>query len=104
MGMSQEIIDKNFSLAELLRSNGFVVESNYEVKSLKSLLKSAVKKNARFALIMGENEVLNGQVTVKNLKTQEQTSIKLDDMVRVLKDMVMEAHQEEQLALEEEKN
>ena len=104
MGMSQEIIDKNFSLAELLRSNGFSVDTNYEVKSLKSLLKTAVKKNARFALIMGENEVLSGQVTVKNLKTQEQTSIKLDDMVRVLKDMVIASHEEEKLAAMEVKN
>ena len=104
MGMSQEIIDKNFSLAELLRSNGFSVDTNYEVKSLKSLLKTAVKKNARFALIMGENEVLSGQVTVKNLKTQEQTSIKLDDMVRVLKDMVISSHEEEKLAAMEVKN
>lgn len=104
MGMSQEIIDKNFSLAELLRSNGFAVDTNYEVKSLKSLLKTAVKKNARFALIMGENEVLSGQVTVKNLRTQEQTSIKLDDMIRVLKEMVISAHEEDGIAAAEVKN
>ena len=99
MGMSQEIIDKNFSLAEILRSNGFVVDTNYEVKSLKSLLKTAVKKNARFALILGEEEVMKGQVTVKNLKTQEQTSIGLDDLVRVLQTMVNESRSEE--AIEE---
>ena len=97
MGMNQEIIDKNFSLAELLRSNGFIVDTNYEVKSMKSLLKTAVRKNSRFALIMGEDEVLKGQVTVKNLKTQEQTSIKLDDMVRVLRDMVMESHNQDNI-------
>lgn len=95
MGMSQEIIDKNFSLCELLRSNGFVVETNYEVRSMKSLLKTAVRKNAKFALIIGEDEVLKGQVTVKNLKTQEQTSIKLDDMIRVLTTMINEYRADE---------
>ena len=90
MGMSQEIIDKNFSLCEILRSNGFIVDTNYEVKSLKALLKTAVKKNAKFAMILGEEEVMKGQVSVKNLKTQEQTTIKLDDMVRVLGEMVRE--------------
>ena len=103
IGMNQEIIDKNFSLAEILRSNGFVVDTNYEVKSLKSLLKTAVKKNARFALILGEEEVLKGQVTVKNLKTQEQTSIGLDDLVRVLQTMVTEARNEEALENEVDK-
>lgn len=92
IGMNQEIIDKNFSLAEILRSSGFAVDANYEVKSLKSLLKTAVKKEASFALIVGEDELLNNQVTVKNLKTQEQTSIKIEDLPRVLKDMLIEAH------------
>ena len=95
MVMSQEIIDKNFSLCELLRSNGFVVETNYEVRSMKSLLKTAVRKSAKFALIIGEDEVLKGQVTVKNLKSQEQTSIKLDDMIRVLTTMVNEYRADE---------
>lgn len=90
MGMSQEIIDKNFSLCEILRSSGFVVDANYEVKSLKSLLKIAVRKNAKFALIVGEEEIAKKRVTVKNLKTQEQTSIELDDMIRVLGTMLNE--------------
>ena len=90
MGMNQEIVDKNFSLGELLRSSGFVVDQNYEVKSMKSLLKSAVKKNAKFAIIIGEDEIANNRATVKNLKTQEQTSIEMDDLVRVLGDMVSE--------------
>ena len=95
IGMAQEIIDKNFSLCEILRSNGFMVDSNYEVKSMKSLLKTAVKKNAKFALILGEDEVMKGQVTAKNLRTQEQTSIKLDDMTRVLRDLVSEERNRE---------
>lgn len=95
MGMNQEIIDKNFSLAEHLRSTGFVVEANYEVKSMKSLLKTAVKKNARFALIIGEDELLKNQVTIKNLKTQEQTSVGLEDLVRILGEMVNESRANE---------
>lgn len=90
MGMSQEIIDKNFSLCEILRSNGFIVDTNYEVKSLKSLLKTAVKKNSKFAIIIGEDEMAKSQVTVKNLKTQEQTSVQLDDLTRILSEMLNE--------------
>jgi histidyl-tRNA synthetase len=95
MGMNQEIIDKNFSLAEVLRSNGFIVDSNYEVKSMKSLLKTAVRKNAKFALIIGEDELAKNELTIKNLKTQEQTSVSLDDMIHVLQSMVNEYQADE---------
>lgn len=92
IGMTQDIIDKNFSLAEVLRSTGFVVEANYEVKSMKSLLKIAVKKNAKFAIIVGEEEIENNRVTIKNLESQEQTSVGLEDLTRILETMVNEYH------------
>ena len=100
MGMNQEIVDKNFSLGELLRSNGFVVDQNYEVKSMKSLLKCAVKKNSRFAIIIGEDELAHNRATVKNLKSQEQTSVEMDDLVRVLGDMLNE-YRSKEIELEE---
>ena len=62
---------------------------------MKSLLKTAVKKNARFALIIGEDEFIKNQVTIKNLKTQEQTSVGLEDLVRILGEMVNESRANE---------
>ena len=90
IGMTQDIIDKNFGLAEILRSSGFSTEVNYEVKSMKSLLKTAVKKRAKFAIIVGEEEVENSRVTIKNLDTQEQTVVALDDLTRILESMLNE--------------
>lgn len=103
IGMNQDIIDKNFSLGELLRSNGFVVDANYETKSMKSLLKLAVRKNAKFAIIVGEEEIEKNQVNVKNLKTQEQTTIGMDDLIRVLQSMLNEYYSDYELEDGEEK-
>lgn len=90
MGMNEEIIEKCFSLADLLRSHSMTVETNYEVKSIKSLLKLADRKKAKFAIIVGEDEIEKKQLTVKNLKTQEQTFVKMEDMINVLQSMLQE--------------
>ena len=84
MGMTDEIIEKNFALADMLRAAGFVVESNYATKSMGALFKTANRKNAKFAIIIGEDEIAKGEVAVKNLKTQQQTLVKLEDLENVL--------------------
>ena len=94
IGMNQEIIDKNFSLADMIREKGFVVEANYEVKSMKSLLKTAVKRNSKFAIIIGEEEIEKGRLNVKNLRTQEQTSVELDGFLNTLESLLTEYDEE----------
>ena len=104
IGMNQEIIDKNFSLADLIRGKGMIVEGNYEVKSLKSLLKTAVKKQAKFAIIVGEEEVEKKRLVVKNLRSQEQHTVELENFEATLESLLNEYDQESaKLALEESK-
>ena len=94
IGMNQEIIDKNFSLADMIREKGFVVEANYEVKSMKSLLKTAVKKHSKFAIIIGEEEIEKGRLNVKNLRSQEQTTVELDGFLNTLESLLTEYEEE----------
>jgi histidyl-tRNA synthetase len=84
MGMTDEIIEQNFVLADLLRGNAFSVEMNYTTKSMSSLFKTASRKGAKFAIIVGEDEMAKKEVAIKNLKTQEQTLVKLEDLDNVL--------------------
>lgn len=104
MGMNNLAIEANVMLADILRINGFSCDMNFEEKGFKSLFKIAERKKAKFAIIVGEDEMTKSQITVKNLKTQEQTSVKNDDMLRVLRTMLEEYLQEAQVAaLEEDK-
>src|SRR5229473_5130980 len=59
-------------LARELRRQGVVVTLGDESFKLKKLLETASKLGARFALILGENEVNSGQYALKNLSTGEQ--------------------------------
>ena len=102
MGMNDEIIEQNFVLADMIRSNGFSVEMNYATKSMGSLFKTASKKGAKFAIIVGENEVANKEVAVKNLKTQTQTLVKLDELDSVLHSLIEKYYSDIELTSEEE--
>ena len=90
MGTSEFLIEENFSLADNLRSAGFATEMNYEVKSLKSLFKLASKKNARFSIIIGEDEFTKGIVSIKNMESGEQTTCKIGELTNTLEDLMKE--------------
>jgi histidyl-tRNA synthetase len=62
-------------LARELRREGIVVVLGDETFKLKKSLETASKLSARFALIIGENEVSSGQFALKNLGTGEQVSV-----------------------------
>ena len=62
-------------LSRELRDAGLRVESDLRGGSLKSQLRRADKMNARIAMILGESEVENGVVQLKDLKAQTQEEV-----------------------------
>jgi histidyl-tRNA synthetase len=62
-------------LARELRDQMIIVVMGDESFRLKKSLETASKMGARFALIVGENEVSSGQFALKNLATGEQVSV-----------------------------
>lgn len=64
-----------------LRNSGFVALTNFDSTSLKSLLKHADKLKADYALIVGDNELQEGKIQVKDMKGQAQKEIPLDSVL-----------------------
>jgi len=62
-------------IAHELRRHDVVAELGDESFRLKKSLETASKMGARFALIVGENEVKAGAFALKNLETGEQVSV-----------------------------
>jgi len=62
-------------LARELRRHDLIVELGDETFRLKKSLPTAAKLGARYALIVGENEVKSGTFTLKNLETGQQASV-----------------------------
>lgn len=84
MPLSQEFQPNALNISSLLRLNGFKSEVSLEGKSLKAMFKKALKLNAKFALIIGEDEIKTNSIICKNLSNQEQESILIEDLVRYL--------------------
>ena len=64
-------------LAHILRKRGAKVAIDYSGRSLKAQLKQANRVNARYTLIVGEDEWARGEGILRNMKNQEQQPIAL---------------------------
>jgi len=68
-----------FELAESLRKSGKTVEIDLANKKFTKQLEKA-SKVANYALILGEDEIKAGKVSVKNLETSEQITVNKDEV------------------------
>ncbi len=78
----------NYALevATELRNNFYTTELNYYDRSMKSQFKSSDRKNALYVIIVGEDELNNKTVTIKNTITKEQNTIPFDELVSYLEE------------------
>jgi histidyl-tRNA synthetase len=79
-----------FGLTNELRRSGISAEMDYTDKSLKSQLKRADKLNSSFALIMGDKEMDEKQVLLRNMQTKDQQTIPLDDLLKSIIKIIKE--------------
>lgn len=73
-----------FELAQDLRSQGVNVEFDLANKKFTKQLEKA-SKIAKYALILGEDEIKSNKVSVKNLSTSEQTIVNRKDVKTMIK-------------------
>ncbi|MBQ5635945.1 MAG: ATP phosphoribosyltransferase regulatory subunit, partial [Selenomonadales bacterium] len=68
-----------------LRKNGFSAEIDFAGRSLKAQMKQANRQNARYSILLGEDEIKNNIVTIKNMQTGEQKQGTIEDMLTSMK-------------------
>ncbi len=75
------------ALAQDLRLNGFKVDIDYLNKNLKGNFKQAENVQARAIIIVGEEELNQQLLTVKNLKTKQEDKIDFEYIFNYLEDL-----------------
>ena len=70
---------KAMQLTAQLRKDGISAQSDVMGRSLRAQMKYADKIHARFTVVIGDNELEQGEAVLKNMKSGEKISIKLDD-------------------------
>lgn len=77
----------NLEIAEIimqLRKAGFIVAYDADKTSMKAQMKAADKSDAKFALILGENELKNKSVILRELKSGKQSEISQNKLIEYL--------------------
>jgi histidyl-tRNA synthetase len=73
-----------YLLMDRMRRQGLNVSMDYQVKSMKSQLKQALDFRSKFAILLGSDEISNQEVTVKNLQTEQQITMKETELFTYL--------------------
>lgn len=72
-------------IAQMLRGSGVTVEFEVMGRKMAKALEDADKRKADYAVIVGERELKEGAVMVKNLKTRDQTVVPLKELAEKIK-------------------
>lgn len=73
------------NLVEKLRANGLCVETDLVGRSLKAQFKYADKINAKYVVVVGDEEIESKAITVKNMMTGDQNIVTFDQLLKVFK-------------------
>lgn len=76
----QGTIPYSLKVAGKLRDLGLKVVNELNRRSMKAQMREANRMQAKYAIIIGEEEVNDEKITVKDLKKSEQTSLSINDI------------------------
>lgn len=71
-----------------LRKAGISADMSFGDRGLKGAMKGADRANARFALVLGDQELEAGTVALKDLAAHEQRDVPVGDVVKQLRELV----------------
>jgi len=84
--MSDEAREKGYKIIAELRDEGILSRIDYLDRSVKAQFKYANKVNARFRIILGEEELKNETVTLKDSLTSINEELTLDELAIKIKE------------------
>jgi len=82
--LGEESETQGMRLAERLRDAGLRIECNCGGGGLKAQLKRADRSGARHALLLGEEEVRQGSITIKDLRDGTQRTVTQDKLIDLM--------------------
>ncbi len=68
-------------MTQRLRKSGLSVDKDYLDRKMKAQFKDADRNQAKFVVVLGEEEVKQQQATVKDMATGEQEMVAFDTLV-----------------------
>ncbi len=82
--MGDEAKAYGLKLCRELRKRGMSAEMDTLARNIKNQFKYANRLNAKYTVVIGENELAEGVAAVKDMAAQEQHNVKFEDLFEVL--------------------
>ncbi|MGN1344848.1 MAG: histidine--tRNA ligase [Traorella sp.] len=91
--LSNEAQLEAFKITTMLRSHGYISETDYLHRSFKAQFKSVDRMNAKVAILIGEDELKNHTVSIKRIDTQEKFVIERDKIIEKMDEIFGERYE-----------
>ena len=85
----EEAMIEAFKLVNDLRQVGISAESDHLQRSIKAQMKYANKIGAKYSAVIGESELANNELGLKNMETGDTVTIPLTQFVQVLSNILL---------------
>ncbi|AGA58605.1 MAG: histidine--tRNA ligase [Thermobacillus sp.] len=86
IGLGEAAERETVRLLHALRQAGLKAERDYAGRKMKAQLKAADRLNARFAAILGDDELARGEITLKEMASGDQRFVKLDELAAAIRE------------------
>ena len=77
-----EDLSKAIEVANMLRNSGINTEVYFDNKKIKSKFKYADKLNVPYVIVIGEDEINTGLLTIKNMEQGTQQQLPIDEIIK----------------------
>jgi histidyl-tRNA synthetase len=85
VALGEEAKKEAVPLVYALRSEGISVEKDYQDRKVKAQFKAADRLQAKYVIIVGEDELARSVANVKNMQTGEQVEVALSELTTYMK-------------------
>lgn len=82
--MGQDAKAFGLKLIRELRNKGVKAEMDTLARNIKGQFKYADRLGAKYTVVIGDNELAEGAVSIKEMATSEQRTVKIEDLVEEL--------------------
>ena len=86
--INENVANYAIKIADLIREEEFPCIIDYRFKSLKNQLSKASELGVLITIILGPKEMEQNEVTIKNMRTEEQETIKISSLIDKIYDII----------------
>ena len=87
--LGQKSMDMAYGWVCSLNIEGVRADMDFSGRSLKSQMKRADRLGAKYVLMVGDNEIKEGKVILRDMKTKDQVSIPIDRVLKNIKAKIL---------------